>query len=181
MPTPARQLLRGEQDVKETCDIHLTFARYLKRVHQSMTKLDPLLKTLQVRASPAEGLVQAYLIHIGDRSDANFRKMLELKGIRSKAEQGHLMELFQAHRATHDNLVQASPLLTPLNLNASTNMTSSSLGQGTVSSGPLGLASSSTRFNIDPSSTFGSALMREERADLPAKRPLFPSTTSARG
>lgn len=55
---------------------------FTKRVHSSMARLDPLLKTLQVRASPPEGLAQAYLIHIGDKSDTNFRKILELKGVR---------------------------------------------------------------------------------------------------
>jgi hypothetical protein len=49
-----------------------------------MGRLDPLLKTLQVRSSPPEALVQAYLIHIGDRSDTNFRKILELKGVRKQ-------------------------------------------------------------------------------------------------
>ena len=122
---------------------------YIKRVNLSMTKLDPLLKTLQVRASPPEGLVQAYLIHIGDRSDANFRKVLELKGLR-KAEHASLVELFHAHRAAQDdNLVASSPLLTPLNLHAST-----TTGSGSA------LPALQTRF--DPS-TFGSALMSVAR------------------
>jgi hypothetical protein len=101
-------------------------ASFVKRVNQSMTRIDPLLKTLQVRPSPPEGLVQAYLIHIGDRSDTNFRKILELKGIR-KQDQAHLLELFAIHRdgasASPDRppLVQNSPLLTPL-------MTGSGLG-----------------------------------------------------
>lgn len=94
-------------------------ASYVKRVTQSMTRIDPLLKTLQVRPSPPEGLVQAYLIHIGDRSDTNFKKILELKGVR-KQDQGHLLELFTLHRDSPSNkqLVEFSPLLTPL-MNAS--------------------------------------------------------------
>ena len=48
---------------------------FVRRVEHSMNRMDPLLKTLQVRASPPEGLVQAYLIHIADRSDTNFRKI----------------------------------------------------------------------------------------------------------
>ncbi|KAG7293237.1 hypothetical protein NEMBOFW57_003283 [Staphylotrichum longicolle] len=91
-------------------------AGFVKRVNHSMTRIDPLLKTLQVRPSPPEGLVQAYLIHIGDRSDTNFRKILELKGVR-KQDQPHLMELFAIHRegsAAPAQLVQQSPLLTPL-------------------------------------------------------------------
>lgn len=82
-----------------------------------MGRLDPLLKTLQVRPAPAEGLVQAYLIHIGDRSETNFKKILDLKGIR-KIDQAHLVELFQIHRDSPRNggpeLVQNSSLLTPL-------------------------------------------------------------------
>ena len=90
-------------------------AGFVKRVNQSMTRMDPLLKTLQVRPSPPEGLVQAYLIHIGDRSDTNFRKILELKGVR-KLDQAHLLELFAIHRegSASAQLVQSSALLTPL-------------------------------------------------------------------
>ncbi|KAL5113468.1 Vacuolar protein sorting-associated protein 53 [Pleosporales sp. CAS-2024a] len=90
---------------------------YVKRVTQSMSKIDPLLKTLQVRPSPPEALVQAYLIHIADKSDTNFRKILELKGIR-KADQTQLIDLFGAFLASpnHENLVQNSPLLTPLHI-----------------------------------------------------------------
>ncbi|ROT43652.1 hypothetical protein SODALDRAFT_305825 [Sodiomyces alkalinus F11] len=91
-------------------------AGYVKRVTQTMNRIDPLLKTLQVRPSPPEGLVQAYLIHIADRSDSNFRKILELKGVR-KQDQTHLMELFAIHRGSNTyegKLAQSSPLLTPL-------------------------------------------------------------------
>jgi hypothetical protein len=92
---------------------------FIKRVNQSMSKIDPLLKTLQVRPSPPEALVQAYLIHIADKSDTNFRKILDLKGIR-KAEQTQLLDLFSAFRASpnHEGLVQNSPLLTPLQIGA---------------------------------------------------------------
>lgn len=95
---------------------HAPPSSFVKRVNATMTRFDPLLKTLQVRPSPPEGLVQAYLIHIGDRSDTNFRKILELKGIR-KQDQGHLIELFAIHRdgpAAGSKLVAQSPLLTPL-------------------------------------------------------------------
>jgi vacuolar protein sorting-associated protein 53 len=95
---------------------HVPPASFVKRVNSTMTRMDPLLKTLQVRPSPPEGLVQAYLIHISDRSDSNFKKILELKGVR-KQDQAHLMELFNIHRegpAYTDKLVQQSPLLTPL-------------------------------------------------------------------
>ena len=68
--------------------------------------------------------MQAYLIQIRDRSDTNFRKILDLKGIR-KAEQPTLVELFGIHRdgKAHDDLVDKSPLMTPL-------MTTGGLGGG---------------------------------------------------
>lgn len=96
-------------------EAHVPPAGFVKRVNAAMTRIDPLLKTLQVRPSPPEGLVQAYLIHIGDRSDTNFKKILELKGVR-KQDHGHLLELFTIHRdsASNDKLLQQSPLLTPL-------------------------------------------------------------------
>ncbi|KAI5859551.1 Vps53-like protein [Durotheca rogersii] len=96
---------------------HVPSAGFVKRVNATMTRIDPLLKTLQVRPSPPEGLVQAYLIHVGDRSDTNFRKILDLKGVR-KQDQAHLMELFAIHRegasAGGGRLAAQSPLLTPL-------------------------------------------------------------------
>ncbi|KAI1765062.1 Vps53-like protein [Hypoxylon sp. FL1150] len=95
---------------------HVPPTSFVKRVNATMTRIDPLLKTLQVRPSPPEGLVQAYLIHVGDRSDTNFRKILDLKGIR-KQDQGHLIELFTIHRdgsSGGGKLVAQSPLLTPL-------------------------------------------------------------------
>jgi vacuolar protein sorting-associated protein 53 len=78
-------------------------------------KMDSLLKTLQVRPSPPEALVQAYLIHIGDRSEANFRKMLELKGLR-KQEHTALVDLFNAHCNSTNNaaLPASSPFLAAL-------------------------------------------------------------------
>ena len=84
-----------------------------------MARIDPLLKTLQVRPSPPEALVQAYLIHIADKSDTNFRKIMDLKGLR-KAEQTQLLDLFSAFKASpnHAGLVDNSPFLTPISLQA---------------------------------------------------------------
>lgn len=111
-------------------------SNFVKRVNQSMARLDPLLKTLQVRPFPPEGLVQAYLIHIKDRSDTNFRKILELKGIR-KAEHPVLVELFGIHRdgKNHEALVDKSPLLTPL-------MNTGGLGSGGLGIGAAALGAS---------------------------------------
>ena len=101
---------------------HVPPASFVKRVNAAMTRIDPLLKTLQVRPSPPEGLVQAYLIHIGDRSDTNFRKILELKGVR-KQDYSHLMELFSIHRDGANNtekLAQNSPLTVSISGNTTT-------------------------------------------------------------
>ncbi|KAI0160767.1 Vps53-like protein [Xylariaceae sp. FL1272] len=123
---------------------HVPSASFTKRVNSTMTRIDPLLKTLQVRPSPPEGLVQAYLIHIGDRSDTNFRKILELKGVR-KADQAHLVELFTIHRDSAPNsggnkLVASSPLLTPL-------LNSQSIGSSGLASTSTAPTNSTTRFD----------------------------------
>lgn len=117
-------------------------AGFVKRVNQSMTRIDPLLKTLQVSPSPPEGLVQAYLIHIGDRSEANFRKILELKGVR-KQDHAHLIELFAVHRESAvagRQLVQSSPLLTPL-LTPSAGGSGGVVGAGALGGGSAAAAS----------------------------------------
>ncbi|KAL4898233.1 Vps53-like protein [Aspergillus ambiguus] len=130
-------------------------AGFVKRVNASFTKIETLLKTLQVQPSPPEALVQAYLLHIADRNNANFRKILDLKGIRSRQEQNHLVELFQVHRASDrhaPNLQQSNPFLTALQTTPATSSAS-------VSQGLLGSSTSSnlpTRF--DPS-MLGSALI----------------------
>ncbi|PSN63412.1 hypothetical protein BS50DRAFT_500667 [Corynespora cassiicola Philippines] len=135
-------------------------ASFVKRVNQSMSKIDPLLKTLQVRPSPPEALVQAYLIHIADKSDTNFRKILDLKGIR-KGDQSQLLDLFAAFRASpnHENLVQNSPLLTPLQIQSGHMGTGiGSIGNASSVMGTPGL--SSGRF--DPTG-LGNAIMNAAR------------------
>ncbi|KAF2730151.1 hypothetical protein EJ04DRAFT_580066 [Polyplosphaeria fusca] len=135
-------------------------AAFVKRVNQSMSKIDPLLKTLQVRPSPPEALVQAYLIHIADRSDTNFRKILDLKGIR-KADQATLQDLFNAFRSSpaHENLVQNSPLLTPLQIQSAHMGTGiGSLGNAASVMGTPSLGGA----KFDPAS-FGSAIMNAAR------------------
>ncbi|KAF1986141.1 hypothetical protein K402DRAFT_446669 [Aulographum hederae CBS 113979] len=135
-------------------------ATFVKRVNQTMSKLDPILKTLQVRASPPEALVQAYLIHIADRSEPNFRKILELKGIR-KQEQTGLIDLFQAFCNSPNNakLQQTSALLGQLQINPSAAPAgavaslkdASTLGSPSLAGG-----------RFDPA-TFGSVIMNAAR------------------
>jgi hypothetical protein len=97
--------------------------------------------------------VQAYLIHVGDKSDTNFRKILDLKGLR-KPDQATLMELFAAHKSAPRNeaLPAASPFLTPLTVG-----TPLTTVAGIAS---LGAAQVGTRFEA---TTFGSALMTAAR------------------
>ncbi|CAG7959346.1 hypothetical protein PENNAL_c0026G05014 [Penicillium nalgiovense] len=130
-------------------------AGFVKRVNSSFFKIETLLKTLQVRPSPPEALVQAYLIHIADRNNNNFRKILDLKGIRSRQDQNHLVELFQLHRASDryaSSLQQSNPILAALQGPSAT-------GTGSVSQG-LGLGSAAaampSRFDA---SMLGSAIM----------------------
>ncbi|KAF1997652.1 hypothetical protein P154DRAFT_524690 [Amniculicola lignicola CBS 123094] len=139
-------------------------ASFVKRVNQSMSKIDPLLKTLQVRPSPPEALVQAYLIHIADKSDTNFRKILDLKGIR-RVDQAQLLDLFSAFRQSpaHENLVQNSPLLTPLQIQ------SAHIGTGIGSLGNAGSVMgvgmgtpNLTGGRFDPAG-FGNAIMNAAR------------------
>lgn len=96
---------------------------YIKRITQLLaSKTDPLLKTLQVRPSPPEALVQAYLIHIADRSEANFKLILDLKGLTLRRDQAPLVELFNAHKAAQPAgaLQERNPLLANLTAPTST-------------------------------------------------------------
>lgn len=143
-----------------------TPSSYLKRVAQSMSRIDPVLKTLQVRPSPLEALVQAYLIHIADKSDVNFRKILELKGIVRKQDQAHLIDLFQAHRASPRNnaLPQSSSLFTNLGFQPPSSTTAgANLASGL---GSLSTAASVSTANLqarfDPA-TLGNAIMSAAR------------------
>lgn len=135
---------------------------FVKRVQQTTSKLDPILKTLQVRSSPPEGLVQAYLIHIRDRSEGNFRKLLELKGINKRQEQNSLLELFNVHKATATNegLPAANPQISALNLSAPPSTAASGLAALKETAASHSTPSLPARF--DPTN-FGSALMDAAR------------------
>lgn len=154
---------------------------FVKRVNQAMTRMDPLLKTLQVRPSPAEGLVQAYLIHIGDGNEQNFRKVLELKGLTRRADQAHLVEMFHIHRESFaarpgQRLVQSSPLLA--GLMASGSSSSTTTGLGVVAMNPaaallgasvVGSGSSSSAGGAGSSSTSGPSATLDAAAALGEK------------
>ncbi|KAJ5688665.1 hypothetical protein N7462_003057 [Penicillium macrosclerotiorum] len=127
---------------------------FVKRVNSSFFKIETLLKTLQVRPSPPEALVQAYLIHIADRNNNNFRKILDLKGIRNRQEQNHLVELFQLHRASDryaSSLQPSNPILNSLQTPVTTSTGSVSQGLGLSGAGSM-----PSRFDA---SMLGSALI----------------------
>ncbi|KAL5046374.1 hypothetical protein BDW71DRAFT_182068 [Aspergillus fruticulosus] len=133
-------------------------AGFVKRVNNSFAKIETLLKTLQVQPSPPEALVQAYLIHIADRSNNNFRKILELKGIRGRQEQNHLVELFQIHRISDryaSNIQETNPVLAALQTTSASSSTSVSQGLGLGNLG-TSTAASTSRFDA---SLLGSALI----------------------
>jgi vacuolar protein sorting-associated protein 53 len=134
-------------------------AAFTKRVHTSISKVEPLLKTLQVHPQPPEALIQAYLVHIADLSDANFRKILDLKGIKNKSEQSHLVELYQMHKLSERykaSVVEKSPLLTPLTISAATGQGLGQLGAGAAAT--LSTANLPANMKFDPRG-FGDAIM----------------------
>ncbi|KAJ5086057.1 GARP complex subunit Vps53 [Penicillium argentinense] len=131
-------------------------AGFVKRVNTSFFKIETLLKTVQVRPSPPEALVQAYLIHIADRNNNNFRKILDIKGIRSRQEQNHLVELFQLHRASDRyaaGLQQSNPILSALQTPSATSTGSVSQGLGLTGTSSMSMPS---RFDA---SMLGSAII----------------------
>ncbi len=148
-----------------------------------MGKVEPLLKTLQIRPSPPEALVQAYLVHVADLSDANFRKVLELKGIRGR-DQSQLVEIYQMHKLSpryQGSLVEKSPILTTLNIGASASTAPvggipsggaaalqnlSALGNSAAAS--LSTANLPGNINIKFADGIGSALMDRFSSSTPA-------------
>nr|POF20052.1 vacuolar protein sorting-associated protein 53 like [Quercus suber] len=137
---------------------------FVKRVNQSTAKLDPLLKTMQVRSSPPEGLVQAYLIHIRDRSEVNFRKILELKGLTRKQDQSHLTELFNAHKAStaNESLQASNPLLANLQLVTTSSQPSAAGALPALKESVAAHSTTSLPARFDPTN-FGTALMNAAR------------------
>lgn len=131
---------------------------FVKRATSSLSKIETLLKPLQVRPSPPEALVQAYLIHVGDRSEANFKKILELKGTARK-DQPSLIDIFNAHAGApnYANLPASSPLVANLQITEGRHA-SSGLASLRDAAGTPGLGGG----RFDPS-TLGTAIMNAAR------------------
>ncbi|EWC48073.1 hypothetical protein DRE_02652 [Drechslerella stenobrocha 248] len=128
---------------------------FLKHVSRAIARIDTVLKVIQVRSSPPEALVQAYLIHIADKSEANFRKILDIKGIKGR-DLSERVELFHAHKSAYDSLVESNPVMAALNVNNVNMQPAISISSGL---GPGGLViSPGLTGKFDPA-TFGSALM----------------------
>jgi len=160
--------------------------RYLKHVNRTFTKVDSILKTIQVQSNPPEGLVQAYLIHVADKSDTNFRKVLELKGIK-KSEQPALVELFRVFVRSREEagdlgdedtkLVEQSAVLSPLLIQGpNAAPTGSSLGSGMSSLSSGNLQSQISKFDARD---FGNALINAAREGV--DRLQTPSTVGVGG
>lgn len=136
---------------------------YVKRVHSTFSKIEILLKTLQVIPSPPESLVTAYLVHIADLSDQNFRKVLDLKGIRGRNEQSQLVELFQMHKLSSQyksTLVERSPILTPLNAAATAPAPTAAALSSISSSAAASLSTANLPGNLKfDAAGFGNALV----------------------
>ncbi|KAI5280448.1 Vacuolar protein sorting-associated protein 53 [Ascosphaera aggregata] len=126
---------------------------FTRRLNTSFQKVDNLLKVIQVRPSPPETLVQAYLLHIADKSESNFKRVLDIKGIRSKTEQSQLTELFHVHRASNryaTSLQTSNPLIANL-ANASTASLTGPISS-TASSSATNTTTSAAAINVNTSS-----------------------------
>lgn len=183
----AEQMLLDSHEIKKTLSQILPGnpppAVFLKRVNIAMGKVEPLLKTLQIHPSPPEALVQGYLVHIADLSENNFKKVLELKGIKGR-DQSQLLELYQMHKLSpryQGSLVERSPVLTPLNAGLGTSTTSgtnvpsggaaalqnlSALGNSAAAS--LSTANLPSNINIKFADGIGSAFMDRFSSSAPA-------------
>jgi len=133
-------------------------AAFIKRATNSLSKIETLLKPLQVRPAPPEALVQAYLIHIGDRSEANFKKILDLKGTPRK-DQPTLVDIFNAHSgaSNYASLPVSSPLIANLQISEGKHPTPGLTSVREVTGTP-GLGGG----RFDPA-TFGTAIMNAAR------------------
>ena len=139
-------------------------ASFTKRVNTAVDKIVPLLKTLQINPSPPEALVQAYLVHVADLSDVNFRKILDMKSIRGR-ENSQLVELYQMHKLSpryQGTLTERSPVLSNLNLGTGigTNMPTGAVIGGNVALQNLSAIGNSAAASLSTANlSIGSALI----------------------
>ncbi|EPS45831.1 hypothetical protein H072_238 [Dactylellina haptotyla CBS 200.50] len=133
---------------------------FIKHVSRAINRIDTVLKVIQVRSSPPEGLVQAYLIHIADKSEQNFRKILDIKNIKGR-DLSERIELFHAHKAAYDNLPEANPIMNLLNVSNINNQSSGLTAPGiSISGGPGGLVIAPGLTGKFDAAMLGNALMQ---------------------
>lgn len=83
---------------------------YLRHLGSQFSKLEILLKLLLTPTLPVENIVESYVAMIGDKSTANLRKVLTLKGV-GPSDQQRYVENFKLVILSRDDLQQESPIL----------------------------------------------------------------------
>lgn len=82
---------------------------YTRFVGNQFTKLETLLKLLLTPTLPVDNIVESYFNLIGDRSQSNFTRFLELKSI-EKLNQAKYIENFKLQLTIYNDLIEESPI-----------------------------------------------------------------------
>lgn len=80
---------------------------YQKYVKSQFSRFFALLKVLGVPTLPPEPFIELYFENIGDKSPANFIKVLHIKGVREPK----MVEMFREQITGENDLVELNPLL----------------------------------------------------------------------
>lgn len=86
---------------------------YTRLVTSQFAKLETLLKLLLTPVLPVDNIVENYFNFVGDRSLANFTKLLNLKGIQ-KVNQPKYIENFKLQLTISNTLIDESPIFAVL-------------------------------------------------------------------
>ncbi|CAB4479421.1 uncharacterized protein OCT59_027868 [Rhizophagus irregularis] len=95
---------------------------FTKIVNKGIGKIETILKAILTPHDPSEGLVENYLLLIGDKNINNFQKILELKGLK-RNEQQQITEQFQQRVADDTTLLENSNILSSITLSQFTTPT----------------------------------------------------------
>lgn len=99
-----------ENKVKETEKVTKSYERH---VTNQFHKIETLLKLLLTPTLPVENLVQNYFQFIGDKSQKNFSKFLNLKNIAASEHNGYF-DNFNLQVGIENSLIEESPILAGL-------------------------------------------------------------------
>ncbi|GBB95458.1 hypothetical protein RclHR1_02540012 [Rhizophagus clarus] len=88
---------------------------FTKIVNKGIGKIETILKTILTPHDPPEGLIENYILLIGDKNISNFQKILELKGLK-RNEQQQLTEQFQQRAADDTTLLENSNILSSITI-----------------------------------------------------------------